>query len=170
MGKTILDGDKLSQAAVRGDWQEVKRLLTDEKVNANAVNKFGQTALQVMMLGSTMVAEELLKNGAQPNVQDRWGFTPAHDVARSGFLDTMKVLIKYKANVNIKDAAWCLPIHMAAQEGYLDLVQYLTPRSSILQKNISGQTPLDLARASNRTEVVAWLEQQLQAMQTQTQH
>ncbi|XP_020390128.1 cyclin-dependent kinase 4 inhibitor D-like [Rhincodon typus] len=168
MGKTMPDGEKLSQAAVRGDWQNVKRLLTEEKVNANAVNKFGQTALQVMMLGSTLVAEELLKNGAEPNVQDKWGFTPAHDVARSGFLDTMKVLTKYKANVNIKNAACCLPIHLAAQEGYLDLVQYLAPRSSILQTNINGQTPLDLARASNRTEVVAWLEQQLQTMQTQT--
>ncbi|GCB61971.1 cyclin-dependent kinase 4 inhibitor D-like [Scyliorhinus torazame] len=170
MGKNVLDGDKLTKAAVRGDWQEVKRLLVEEKVNANAVNKYDQTALQVMMLGSTLVAEELLKNGAKPNAQDKWGFTPAHDVARSGFLDTMMVLTKYKADVNIKDATGSLPIHLAAQEGYLDLVQYLAPMSSILHKNSSGQTPLDLARASNRTGVVAWLEQQLQAMETQTLH
>ncbi|XP_078387567.1 cyclin-dependent kinase 4 inhibitor D-like isoform X1 [Cetorhinus maximus] len=170
MGKNVSDGNKLTKAAAQGDWREVKRLLTERKVDANAVNKYEQTALQVMMLGSTLVAEELLKNGAEPNVQDKWGFTPAHDVARSGFLDTMMVLTKYKADVNIRDAMGCLPIHLAAKEGYLDLVQYLAPKSSILQKNSSGQTPLDLARASNRTGVVAWLEQQLQAMEIQTPH
>ncbi|XP_067829149.1 cyclin-dependent kinase 4 inhibitor D-like [Heptranchias perlo] len=170
MVKNVLGGNKLTTAAVRGDLQEVKRLLNEEKVNVDEVNEFGKTALQVMMLGSTSVAEELLKKGAEPNVQDKWGFTLSHDVARSGFLDTMKVLTKYKADVNIKDAAGCLPIHFAAQGGYLDLVQYLAPRSSILHKNAKGQTPLDLARASNRTGVVAWLELQLQAAETQTAH
>ncbi|XP_078091171.1 cyclin-dependent kinase 4 inhibitor D-like [Mustelus asterias] len=169
MGKNGLDGDKLTKAAVQGDWQEVKRLLVEEKVNPNAVNQYERTALQVMMMGSTMVAEELLKNGAEPNIQDIWGFTPAHDVARSGFLDTMKVLTKYEADVNIEDVLGCLPIHLAAQEGYLDLVQFLAPRSSILLKNSNGQTPLDLARAADRTEVVAWLEQ-LQATEVQTPH
>ncbi|XP_067877256.1 cyclin-dependent kinase 4 inhibitor D-like [Heterodontus francisci] len=167
MSKNIRGGNRLATAAALGNWQEVKRLLTQEKVNVNAVNEYGHTALQVMMLGSTLVAEELLKNGAEPNIQNNWGFTLAHDVAQSGFLDTMTVLTKYKADVNIKNAAGCLPIHLAAQEGYLDLVQYLTPRSDILHKNSSGQTPLDLARASNRTEVVAWLEQQLQAIESQ---
>uniref|UniRef100_UPI00398EEC1F cyclin-dependent kinase 4 inhibitor D-like n=1 Tax=Pristiophorus japonicus TaxID=55135 RepID=UPI00398EEC1F len=170
MVKDGLDADKLSKAAARGDWQEVKRLLSQEKVNVNAVNQYGQTALQVMMLGSTAVAKELLKNGAGPNVQDKWGFTLAHDVARGGFLDTMMVLTQYGADVNIRDAAGCLPIHFAAREGYLGLVQYLAPRSGILPKTASGQTPLDLARASNRSEVVAWLEQQLQAMGTQPPH
>ncbi|XP_051898189.1 cyclin-dependent kinase 4 inhibitor D-like [Pristis pectinata] len=170
MGKSMLGGDRLSRAAAQGDWREVKRLLSEEKVNVTAVNAYGQTALQVMMMGCTFVAEELLKNGANPNVQDKNGFSPAHDVARSGFLDTMMVLTKYESDVNLEDASGCLPIHLAAQEGHLNLVQFLAPRSNIWHKNSSGQTPLDLARASGRTEVVEWLEEHFQVIETQSPH
>ncbi|XP_069783273.1 cyclin-dependent kinase 4 inhibitor D-like [Narcine bancroftii] len=170
MVKSMLGASQLSSAAALGDWREVKRLLIEEKVNVNAVNKYGRTALQVMMMGSTFVAEELLRNGADPNVQDKNGFTPAHDVARSGFLDTMVVLAKYKSDVNIEDGSGCLPLHLAAQEGHLHLVQFLAPRSCIWHKNSSGQTPLDLARASGSTEVVEWLEEHFQAKEIQSLH
>ncbi|XP_062891807.1 cyclin-dependent kinase 4 inhibitor D-like isoform X1 [Mobula hypostoma] len=167
MVKSMFGGDKLSRAAAQGNWREVKRLLNEEKVNVNAVNKYGQTALQVMMMGCTFVAEELLKNGADPNVQDKNGFAPAHDVARSGFLDTMVVLMKYQSDVNLEDASGCLPIHLAAQQGHLNLVQFLAPRSCIWHKNGRGQTPLDVARVSGRTEVVEWLEQVIQSQSSQ---
>ncbi|XP_055519879.1 ankyrin-3-like [Leucoraja erinacea] len=161
---------ELSSAAVLGNWREVKRLLNEEKVNVNAVNKYGHTALQVMMMGCSFVAEELLKNGADPNIQDKNGFTPAHDVARTGFLDTMMVLVEYGANMDIKDASGCLPIHLAAQEGHLGLVQFLATKSCFWRKNSSGHTALDMARASGRTEVAEWLEEYLQATGTQFLH
>ncbi|XP_078285547.1 cyclin-dependent kinase 4 inhibitor D isoform X2 [Rhinoraja longicauda] len=155
MVKSMSGANKLSRAAAQGDWREVKRLLNEEKV---------------MMMGCSFVAEELLKNGADTNIQDKNGFTPAHDVARTGFLDTMMVLVEYDSDVNVEDASGCLPIHLAAQEGHLGLVQFLAPRSSAWHKNSSGQTPLDLARACGRTEVAEWLQEHLQATETPSLH
>ncbi|XP_032906896.1 cyclin-dependent kinase 4 inhibitor D-like [Amblyraja radiata] len=170
MVKSMSGANKLSSAAVQGNWREVKRLLNEEKVNVNAVNKYGHTALQVMMMGCSLVAEELLKNGADPNIQDKNGFTPAHDVARTGFLDTMMVLVEYNSDMNMEDASGCLPIHLAAQEGHLCLVQFLATKSRFWHKNSSGHTPLDMASACGRTEVAEWLEEHLQATGTQSLH
>uniref|UniRef100_A0A8C9PDZ6 Uncharacterized protein n=2 Tax=Marmotini TaxID=337730 RepID=A0A8C9PDZ6_SPEDA len=42
-------GDRLSGAAARGDVQEVRRLLYRELVHPDALNRFGKTALQVVL-------------------------------------------------------------------------------------------------------------------------
>eukprot|EP00062_Callorhinchus_milii_P026313 gi/632988277/ref/XP_007883020.1/ PREDICTED: cyclin-dependent kinase 4 inhibitor D-like [Callorhinchus milii] len=157
----IRDGKRLSGAAARGDLTEVKRLLDQERVNVHTVNEFGKTALQVVMLGSSLVVEELLKHGARPDVQDQWGFALAHDVARCGFLDTLRVLTEHGANVNLPDAGGSLPIHLAAGEGHLDVVQHLAPISNVQHRNLKGQTPVEVARAADRTGVAMWLKCQL---------
>uniref|UniRef100_A0A8C5SHJ8 Cyclin-dependent kinase 4 inhibitor D n=1 Tax=Laticauda laticaudata TaxID=8630 RepID=A0A8C5SHJ8_LATLA len=118
----IRAGDRLTGAAARGDIAEVRHILHLELVHPDSHNRFGKTALQVMMFGNIFVAEELLKQGANPNIQDGSGTTPAHDAARTGFLDTLKILVEHGADVNIPDASGSLPIHVAIQEGHTDVV------------------------------------------------
>lgn len=139
-------GDRLSGAAARGDVQEVRRLLHRELVHPDALNRFGKTALQVMMFGSPAVALELLKQGASPNVQDASGTSPVHDAARTGFLDTLKVLVEHGADVNTLDSTGSLPIHLAIREGHSSVVSFLAPESDLHHKDASGLTPLELAR------------------------
>ncbi|NXC48438.1 CDN2B inhibitor, partial [Penelope pileata] len=71
----------LCSAAARGNVGEVRALL-EAGADPNAINRFGRTPLQVMMLGSPRVAELLLQRGADPDRPDpRTGCRPAHDAA-----------------------------------------------------------------------------------------
>lgn len=82
--------------------------------------------MKVMMMGSTSVAQVLLKHGADPNVADRrTGTTPLHDVARMGFLDTARLLVQFLADPHAKDNTDCRPIDLARQNGHTDVVAFL---------------------------------------------
>ncbi|XP_077202249.1 cyclin-dependent kinase 4 inhibitor D [Paroedura picta] len=151
-------GDRLSGAAARGDVAEVRRLLQHELLHPDAPNRFGKTALQVMMFGNVFVAQELLKQGASPNIQDESGTAPAHDAARTGFLDTLNVLVEYGADVNVPDSLGSLPLHIAVREGHVEIVHFLMPRSNLHHRDAEGRTPLELAQHLGLTDIQGVLE------------
>ncbi|XP_054253624.1 cyclin-dependent kinase 4 inhibitor B-like [Indicator indicator] len=106
--------DELANAAARGDLQRVKELL-DGAADPNTVNSYGRTPIQVMMLGSPRVAELLLQRGADPNRPDpSTGCFPVHDVARSGFLETLAALHRAGARLDLPDNRGRLPLDVAA--------------------------------------------------------
>lgn len=107
-----------------------------------------------MMMGNSKIATLLLEKGADPNVQDKQGITPVHDAARTGFLDTLRVLVEYGASVNIPDHSGALPIHIAIWEGHRDVVEFLAPLSDLKHTNISGQTAIDVARTSHVPDMI----------------
>ncbi|XP_044045048.1 cyclin-dependent kinase 4 inhibitor B [Siniperca chuatsi] len=117
--------DELTTAAAKGNTADVECLLKTG-AEVNGVNSFGQTAVQVMMMGSTPVAQVLLRRGADPNVKDRsTGTTPLHDAARTGFLDTARLLVQYKADPQARDNANRRPIDLARDNGHTDVVAFL---------------------------------------------
>ncbi|XP_053194186.1 cyclin-dependent kinase 4 inhibitor B [Scomber japonicus] len=117
--------DDLTTAAAQGNTVAVECLLR-EGAEVNGVNRFGRTALQVMMMGSTPVAQVLLRHGADPNVADGpTGTTPLHDAARMGFLDTVRLLVQFVADPHVKDNTDCRPIDLARQSGHADVVAFL---------------------------------------------
>ncbi|XP_054253623.1 cyclin-dependent kinase 4 inhibitor B-like [Indicator indicator] len=106
-------GDRLCNAAARGDLGEV-RMLLEAGVDPNGINSFGRTPLQVMMLGKPRVAELLLQRGADPNRPDpSTGCFPVHDAARSGFLETVVVLHRAGARLDLPDGRGRLPLDVA---------------------------------------------------------
>ncbi|NXX24424.1 CDN2B inhibitor, partial [Nicator chloris] len=89
--------------------------LLDGAADPNAVNSYGRTRIQVMMLGSPRVAELLLRRGADPNRPDpRTGCLPAHDAARAGFLETLTALHRAGARLDLPDGRGRLPLEVAA--------------------------------------------------------
>ncbi|XP_026852078.1 cyclin-dependent kinase 4 inhibitor B [Electrophorus electricus] len=112
------DKDKLATAAANGNVELVESLLLNG-ADVNGVNRFGRTPIQVMMMGSTPVARVLLAHGADPNVVDAHaGATPLHDAARTGFLDTVKILIQFGANPDVGDNNNYRPVDLAQQNGH----------------------------------------------------
>lgn len=78
------------------------------------------------MMGSTSVAQVLLNHGADPNVPDRsTGSTPLHDAARTGFLDTVRLLVLSLADPQARDNTNCRPIDLARDNGHTDVVDFL---------------------------------------------
>ncbi|CAN9510328.1 unnamed protein product [Ophioblennius macclurei] len=117
--------DDLTSAAAKGNAADVEDLL-QKGAPVNGVNRFGRTALQVMMMGSTPVAQVLLKHGANPNVADQsTGTTPLHDAARTGFLDTVRLLVHFNADHLARDHANRLPVDLAEQHGHGTVVSFL---------------------------------------------
>ncbi|XP_077381289.1 cyclin-dependent kinase 4 inhibitor B [Festucalex cinctus] len=117
--------DELTSAAATGNTAAVERLLR-AGANVNAANRLGYTALQVMMMGSTPVAQLLLEGGGDPNVADgRTGSTPLHDAARAGFGDTARLLVRFGASPQAKDHANCRPVDVARKHGHADAVAFL---------------------------------------------
>ncbi|XP_029290706.1 cyclin-dependent kinase 4 inhibitor B [Cottoperca gobio] len=117
--------DDLTKAAAMGNTAAVEDLLR-AGAEVNGVNSLGRTALQVMMMGSTSVAQVLLKHGADPNVADRsTGGTPLHDAARTGFLDTVQLLVQFLADPHARDNKNNRPIDLARDKGNTDVVDFL---------------------------------------------
>ncbi|XP_061486919.1 cyclin-dependent kinase 4 inhibitor B-like [Rhineura floridana] len=116
---------QLANAAARGDLEAVGRLL-DSGADPNAVNFFGRTPIQVMMMGSPRVAQLLLQRGADPNRPDPSTSTsPAHDAAREGFLDTLQVLQQWGARFDVRDQWGRRPLDLAEESGQIHVVSYL---------------------------------------------
>ncbi|KAM9857323.1 cyclin-dependent kinase 4 inhibitor B [Aulostomus maculatus] len=117
--------DDLTSAAASGNTADVEYLL-QAGAEVNSANSFGHTALQVMMMGSTPVAQLLLRNGADPNVVDRrTGTTPLHDAARTGFLDTVQLLVQFQADPQARDRRDCRPVDLARKNNHTDVVAFL---------------------------------------------
>lgn len=116
----------LASAAARGQVETVRQLL-EAGADPNRVNCFGRRPIQVMMMGSTRVAELLLLHGADPNCADPATLTrPVHDAAWEGFLDTLAVLHRAGARLDVRDAWGRLPVDLAEERGHRDVARYLS--------------------------------------------
>ncbi|KAK2504947.1 hypothetical protein MC885_011090 [Smutsia gigantea] len=126
IGGGVVGGDTaLANAAARGQVEAVRQLL-EAGADPNGVNRFGRRPIQVMMMGSTRVAELLLLHGADPNCADPATLTrPVHDAAREGFLDTLVALHRAGARLDVRDAWSRLPADLAEERGHRDVARYL---------------------------------------------
>lgn len=117
--------DDLTTAAATGNTAAVRQLL-QSGADVNGTNRYGRTALQVMMMGSHPVAKLLLEAGADPNVRDRsTGATPLHDAARAGFLDTVQLLVQFQADPHALDNQKCRPVDLARRRGDTKVMDFL---------------------------------------------
>ncbi|KAL3066512.1 cyclin-dependent kinase 4 inhibitor B [Trematomus bernacchii] len=117
--------DELTKAAATGNTATVEDLLR-AGAQVNGVNSLGHTALQVMMMGSSSVAQLLLRHGADPAVRDRsTGSSPLHDAARTGFVDTVRLLVKNRADPQARDNKDNRPVDLARQHGHTEVEGYL---------------------------------------------
>jgi ankyrin repeat protein len=64
----------------------------------------------VASIGDTLLMEQLLKRGMDPNESDNNGRTPLHIATANGFKDCVNLLLEYEADINSKDEDGSVPL------------------------------------------------------------
>ncbi|KAM6398060.1 BRCA1-associated RING domain protein 1 isoform 2-T2 [Pluvialis apricaria] len=98
--------------------------------------------------GDLAAVEELLKNGADPNVKDNAGWTPLHEACNHGHEEVVELLLQYKALVNTTGYQNDSPLHDAAKNGHVSIVELLLLHGASRDAvNIFGLRPVDYAES-----------------------
>ena len=123
--------------------EDVIKFIT--KDNINEVNNVGDTLLMIASdYGRTEVVLELIKLGADINIQDIYKETALCIACKRGYIDIIDILLENKANVNISNNYSSTALHFACLNSQFDAVLKLlhTNLVNINQKDIYGGTAL----------------------------
>ena len=142
--------NNLIEAAKNNDTNRINSILNKGKVDINAKNKDGETALMLASSeGHLEMVKLLVENGAD--------YTNALRLAsREGHLEIVKLLIENGANINAKDNDGETALMGASYNGHLEVVKYLIENGADvnIKDNYYGITALDFARDEEIKEVL----------------
>jgi ankyrin repeat protein len=147
----------LHAAAMRGDSEEVVRLIDEEGYDADTRAADDTTPLVVAAAANqTGVIEHLLERGADVHASGHNGMTPAHIAASQGFIAVLELLVTRDVDLDTKHKfAGSAPIHFAAEMGEADAVKWLCRNGADVDaEKVQGGGALHIAAELNQTEVV----------------
>lgn len=146
----------LLEAARAGNVRAL-RLLVQQKVNVNASEADGSTALHwAAHRGDLVMAEALIGAGARVNAANQYGVTPLSLAAESGSAAVVGRLLKAGANVKATLAGGETALMTAARAGRLEVVKVLTENGAEVnaREETRGQTALMWAAAEGHADVI----------------
>lgn len=125
----------------------------EEAVAGSAVGDGGTTPL--MMAAHQNDADEVegfVKNGANIDDKDSYGWTALRYAVRAGNKDAASTLLKLGAKVDEPSASGRTPLMSAAANGISEMVELLLANGAdVNAKNEKGVTALDLAKRGGST-------------------
>ena len=159
----------LHEACRYGHLNIVKYLLENTDASAMATEKYAlSTPLHEACIGGHIaVVDYLLSQGkADLYYLDKSQKSALHKASAAGHVDLCRYLITHGDQglpgtrmVDLKDKDARTPLHEAAQAGHAKVVQFLVTeaRARLHDQTITGDTPMHLACANDRVEVVKFL-------------
>jgi len=136
----------LFDEAEKKEYNLVKQIIDEKKVDINYTNEDGETPLIVAsQLGYLLVCKLLINSGADINSVDKYRQTSLHWASLKGHLSICELLISNGADVNYEDEYGRMPLHLASENNHF-LVCKLLIRSGadVNHKNNDGETPIIL--------------------------
>lgn len=115
-------------------------------------NNNGQTALHyACSKNHPSIVKLLLENGAEINVQDKYGAAPVHRAAAQGHIDIVRILSEHpKFRIQISDNEGNSPLHLACEDQHDSLALFLAKLGANIKAiNKAEKTPLDLCRSKD---------------------
>jgi ankyrin repeat protein len=95
-------------------------------INMASNNDLHATPLQsAVASGNVPVVQMLLKNGAQPNVREKGGYTPLHTAAVNGDVESIQLLILAGADQQIRSEDGKTALQLAEEKGQKAAVEML---------------------------------------------
>jgi uncharacterized protein len=152
-----LYGDTLQDAAKRGDLISVTNFLKSG-ARTDAKDAEGITALMYASeQGHSNVVEFLLKNGANPSLQEPGaGMTALMVSSAEGHVEVVRLLLQAKADVNAKDSnLGATALLGAAEYGHIDVIKALIEAGAdVNAKSKLNRTALMLSAVNGHTSTV----------------
>lgn len=144
-------GPAIVMAVQEKSVKSVRELLASPKLDVDAVNKRGETALMMAALtGQSESVGLLIEKGA---TLDPEGWTPLHYAASSGKVEVIRQLIEAGADKNARSPNGTTPMMMAVRSGNLTAYQkLLIAGADPTLKNDSGLTTVDYLERRGETE------------------
>jgi ankyrin repeat protein len=121
----------LHQAVMNRNPAVLSLLLASEKLDVNAKNDRGETALFLTTSrGNSMLMQQLLMAGAKPDVMNNQLQTPLIRAVYNNALDTARVLIEWHADVNARDGNGHTALFYAKQRAE-NMIHYQADGNSV---------------------------------------
>ena len=162
----LVSGQELANAAAMGNVEEVKKLLSNHKINLNFQTNSGSTPLTIALMNeNAQIANLLLDKGANPNLFYKGGPSLLITIGKIGRTpdgydqklenDIMKKLLARGANPNMVNNSGRTALMHAAQLNNKDILKILLQAGSDVNlQDEQGFTALMYAAMQNNADIV----------------
>ncbi|MGB8367217.1 MAG: ankyrin repeat domain-containing protein [Candidatus Babeliales bacterium] len=142
--------------------EEVRQILLKGEADVVVNQQYGfnwETPLmRSVMRNNTEIVELLLKNGADPNLNDRYNQTALMIAVEWGNIDLVTLLIEHNANIGHQDCLGQTALMNATKYGNINSVALLIEHNAnINHQDRWGQTALTEAAQKNNKKIVTLL-------------